>query len=102
MIIISKERNEAYNWDIAERIYIAPDKSAVKIVVGNTRAGNLGEYGSFEKAKKALEIIMADISLGRKKVAYMPDDAMVQAKISENKEHYHHATGKKIKGHGGS
>ena len=102
MIIISKDRNEAYNWDAAERIYIASDRSAVKIVAGNTRAGNLGEYGSFEKAKKALEIVMTDITLGRKEVVYMPDDEMVQAKISENKEYYHHATGKKTKGHGGS
>ena len=102
MIIISKDRNEAYNWNVAERIYIASERSAVKIVAGNTRAGNLGEYGSFEKAKKALEIVMADIALGRKEAVYMPDDAMVQAKISENKEYYHHATGKKIKGHGGS
>lgn len=102
MIIISKERNEAYNWNVAERIYIASDKSAVKIVAENTRAGNLGEYGSFEKAKKALEIIMTEISLGRKEVVYMPDDATVQARMNENKEYYHHVTGKKTKGHGGS
>lgn len=102
MIIISKERNEAYNWDIAEKIFVASDRSAVKIVAGNTRAGNLGEYGSFERARKALEIVMADISLGRKEVVYMPDDATVQAKISDNREYYHHATGKKTKGHGGS
>ena len=102
MIIISKDRNEAYNWNMAERIYIASNSSEVKIVAGSTRAGNLGKYGSFEKAKKALEIIMNEMILGRKETIYMPDDAMVQARMNENKEYYHHATGKKTKGHGGS
>lgn len=102
MIIVSKDHNEVYNWNVAERIYIASDRAAVKIVAGSTRAGNLGEYGSFEKAKKALEIVMTEISIGKKEVVWMPDDAMVQAKMNENKEYYHHATGKKTKGHGGS
>lgn len=101
MIIVSKEKNEAYNLEQAERIYIGFDKPVVKIVIGSTRAGNLGEYRSFEEARKALELVMNDIGLGRKAVVYMPDDEMVAARYNE-KERCHHITGKKMKGHGGS
>lgn len=102
MIAVSKEKSEAYNLDKAERIYIGFDKPVVKIVIGSTRAGNLGEYGSFEKAKKAFEILMQKASIGRNEVIFMPDDSEVDAKLHENKQIAHHISGKKTKGHGGS
>lgn len=102
MIAVSKEKSEAYNLDKAERIYIGFDKPVVKIVIGSTRAGNLGEYGSFEKAKKAFDILMQRASIGRNEVIFMPDDSEVDAKLHEIKQTVHHISGKKTKGHGGS
>lgn len=102
MIVVSKEKTEAYNLDKAERIYIGFDKAVLKIVIGSTRAGNLGEYGSFEKAKKAFEILMQKASIGRNEVIFMPDDSEVDAKLHEIKQIAHHISGKKTKGHGGS
>lgn len=101
MIIVSKEKNDAYNLDKAERIYIGHDNPVIKIVSGSTRAGNLGEYETFKKARKALEMALKDIELGRKLVTFMPDDDTVDAALN-NKDCYHHVTGKKTKGHGGS
>lgn len=101
MFIVSKEKNDAYNLEKAERIYIGFDKPVVKIVSGSTRAGNLGEYETFEKARKALQMALKDVELGKKLVAYMPGDEAVETALIE-REYYHHATGKKTKGHGGS
>lgn len=35
-------------------------------------------------------------------ICYMPDDKSIQAKLNLEEQKYHHLTGKKNKGHGGS
>lgn len=102
MLVVSKEKSETYNLEKAERIYIGFDKPVVKIVTGSTRAGNLGEYDSFEKAKKAFEILMQRASTGRSNVIFMPNDPEVDAKLHEERQRPQHISGKKTKGHGGS
>lgn len=101
MYVVSKTKNEVYNFEKVERIYVGSD-NIVKIVIGSTRAGYLGEYDSFEKAKAALEILMQRANTGRSSVIFMPDDLEIDAKLHEEKQRVHHISGKKTKGHGGS
>lgn len=102
MIIVNKDRNDAYNMDHVTNIYIGADGCSIKASAGSaTRGGILGKYGSYELAGKAFQILMESIEKEDKKVLYMPDDSDVHGKM-QMKQTYHHITGKKTKGHGGS
>lgn len=101
-IVVSKGKNEAYNLDKMQRIYIGTDQPNVKIVAESTRAGNLGTYDSFEKSQVAFEILMQRIHVGKSEVVFMPDDLQVETKLHEDKQKARHISGKKTKGHGGS
>lgn len=102
MFIVSKEHNDVYNQSSITNIYIGSDGTSIKVSAGSTtRGGILGKYNSYEEAKKALEIILECIAKNNMEVIYMPQDKEVKDKM-QAKEAYHHITGKKTKGHGGS
>lgn len=100
MLIVNKELNDVYNLDHITNIYISADGRSVKVCAGNTsRGGILGKYNSYEATQKALKILLNGIEKNSQQVLYMPNDSQVDIKTQER---YHHITGKKIKGHGGS
>ena len=102
MIIVNKENNDAYNLSHITNFYIGSDCCSVKVSAGNaTRGGILGTYNSHDETKKAFEILMGKIQNNDAPVIYMPSDNDVSDKLRK-KQAYHHVTGKKTKGHGGS
>ena len=103
MIIVNKDRDEAYCLNHIVNFYIASDANAIKAVAGNfTRGGILGKYNSYAETKKAYEIMLERISKCGTEILYMPSDDEVRSRMREGKDTYHHITGKKTKGHGGS
>lgn len=104
MIIVNKDRNDAYNANHITNMYIGSDGNSIKVSAGSTtRGGILGKYNSYEETKKAFEILLKNISKNDVGVLYMPQDNEVENEIKAGpKEAYHHVSGKKTKGHGGS
>lgn len=104
MIIVNKEHNEAYNLTHIVNIYIGSDGTSIKVSAGGTtRGGILGKYNSFKETQLALEIMLERIKKADCEVLYMPSDEEVSGRIkSTPADVYHHITGKKTKGHGGS
>ena len=102
MLIVNKDGTDVYNIDHVVNIYIGSDGTSIKVSAGTaTRGGILGKYRSYEETKEALKILLTNISSGEKKIVNMPQDETVSEK-TKIKETYHHISGKKIKGHGGS
>lgn len=103
MIIVNKEHNDAYATSHITNIYIGSDGCSVKVSAGSTtRGGILGKYNSYDETRKAFEILLEKMNDGDDYVIYMPSDADVQDKLNIKQACYHHITGKKTKGHGGS
>ena len=102
MLIVNKDGTDVYNIDHVVNIYIGSDGTSIKVSAGTTtRGGILGKYRSYEETKEALKILLTNISIGEKKIVYMPQDETVSEK-TKIKEKYHHISGKKTKGRGGS
>lgn len=100
MLIVNKAHNDVYNLDHITNMYIASSGCSIKAVTGaTTRGGTLGEYDSYEKTNIAFEMLISAVQKGGE-VFYMPSDEELKQTI--RKETYHHATGKKTKGYGGS
>lgn len=104
MIIVNKERNEAFNIANITNIYIGADNGGLKAVTtGVTRCGNLGKYNTCEETKEAFLMLMEKLEKNNGTVVYMPQEEEVRLRM-RNKPlpARHHITGKKTKGHGGS
>lgn len=99
MIIYSATGLNAYNLDFIERFFITP-KCELKCNCGSTVSGLLGEYSTSKEAELALKMLMERIKTANI-VVYAPT-ADELPKFTSLKEHWHHATGKKTKSHGGS
>ncbi len=100
MFIVSKDRKAIINLEQVATMYIGSDGCSIK---ADYRGGNgcqLGRYNSDKEARKAVEVV-AD-SIGQAEVCFMPDDNVIKAKLNLEEQKYHHITGKKTKGHGGS
>ena len=99
MIIVSKDKDSVVNMDHVTNIFVGNDGYTVKAAFANGSGCQLGRYNS-PVANKVIEMI--GLAVGRTEVYFLPDDDSVAAKIHETALTYHHATGKKTKGHGGS
>lgn len=104
MIIVNKDHNDAYNINHITNFYIGSDGCSIKVSAGSTtRGGILGKYNSYEETRKAFEILLDGISKNDNEVFYVPSDEEVAGKLkTQPQQAYHHITGKKTKGHGGS
>lgn len=100
MFIVSKDRRSVINLSQVAAMYIGSDRCSVKADYKGGNGCQLGRYNSDKEAEKAVEIIAENI--GKTEVCFMPDDSSVKAKMSFGEQKYHHAAGKKTKGHGGS
>ena len=103
MIIVNKERTELYMAEHIGNIYISAGRTyAIKVRTNTgTQGGTMAEYDTETEAKTALKIVMRDIA-AKKEIIYMPEEKEIKAAVANDKEVWHHATGKKTKGHGGS
>lgn len=100
MFIVSKDRKAIINLEQVATMYIGSDGCSVK---ADYRSGNgcqLGRYNSEKEARKAMSIVADNI--GKTEVCLMPDDNTIKARLNLDGQPYHHITGKKTKGHGGS
>lgn len=82
------------------------DSGVVKAETANSKPWVMGRYGTETEGLTAIGIIAEKMRVGRNTVCFMPLDAAVKAKMTANstdsKTVQHTATGKKLKGHGGS
>lgn len=99
MIIVSKDRNNIVNLEQVTNIFAGSDGYTVKAEYANGNGCQLGRYSS-PAASKVIEMI--GLAVGRTEVYFLPNDEEVSARLNEEKARYHHITGKKTKGHGGS
>lgn len=100
MFIISKDKKAIVNADSATVIYVGSDGITIKADFKNGRGCQLGRYDSLEECKKTLEMMAKEV--GKVNIFQMPESAAIKAEIVKNEACWHHATGKKTKGHGGS
>lgn len=100
MFIVSKDKKAIVNADSTTVIYVGSDGITIKADFSNGRGCQLGRYDSLEECKKALEMMAKEI--GKVDTFQMPESAAIKAEIVKNETSWHHATGKKTKGHGGS
>lgn len=100
MFIVSKDRKAITNLEHVATMYIGSDGCSVKADYKGGNGCQLGRYNSAKEAEKAMEIV-AD-SIGKTDICFMPEDNAVKAKANLDEQRWHHATGKKTKGHGGS
>lgn len=99
MIIVSKDKDSIVNMEQVTNIFVGNDGYTVKAAFANGSGCQLGRYNS-PIANKVIEMI--GLAVGRTEVYFLPNDEAVAAKMNETKQTYHHVTGKKTKGHGGS
>ena len=100
MFIISKDNKAIVNTDSTTVIYVGSDGITIKADFKNGRGCQLGRYDSLEECKKTLEMMAKEV--GKVNIFQMPESAAIKAEIVKNEACWHHVTGKKTKGHGGS
>lgn len=108
MLIVNKDNGDVFNSEYIIRIYTnyAKGEATVKAVFHDGAKASLGRYNTRENAKGALQLLLKAADLGRSSVFYMPNEDSVKAdRIGQGhreQSQTHHATGKKLRRHGGS
>lgn len=102
MLIVSKDRKAIVNVAAIASIHIGHDGRSIKTSYQNRDGCQMGVYASEKAAQIAMELLQKSILVGKSEIYFMPQDADVDSQIVNMEEKWHHATGKKPKGHGGS
>lgn len=100
MFIVSKDKKAIINTEQITSIYIGADSCTIKADFGNGKGCQIARYSS-EKASQVAMDILAN-SFGKSDICFMPEDNSINARLNFVEQKYHHITGKKTKGHGGS
>ena len=100
MFVVSKDRISIINMEQITNLYIGADGCTIKADYANGKGCQIGRYNGEKEAKAAVEIVVR--SMQRNEVSFMPNDEEVRTAIQTQETKWHHATGKKMKGHGGS
>ena len=100
MLIVNKDRNGIINIANITNIYIEADGCTIKADYVNGKGCQIGRYVSEKEAKTAISI--AAKNMQKSGVCMMPDDNEIRAQLALEETKWHHVTGKKVKGHGGS
>lgn len=101
MTIVNQDHTEMYTCEHTAHIFTNQKDFTLRIVTGDTRAGKIGEYSCDAQVRVAFDMLAERIQTG-KQVVYVPTEDEVKTRINAMGEKYHHKTGKKTKGHGGS
>lgn len=100
MYIINKSKTQIANLEQITSLYIGGDECSIKADFITGKGCQIARYSSRAAATTALELLGR--AIGRAEVFFMPDDEAVLAQAKADEQKWHHATGKKTKGHGGS
>lgn len=100
MFIMSKDKETIVNLEKVANIYMGADGYTIKANFANGEGCQITRYNSEEAAVFAMEMIAN--SIGKSEVCFLPNENDIKAKLNLTERKYHHATGKKTKGHGGS
>ena len=101
MFIVAKDGRSIINANNITSIYIGADGCTIKADFENGKGCQIARYDADKFSKIAMDIIANSID-GNSTICYMPDNKSIQAKLNLEEQKYHHLTGKKNKGHGGS
>lgn len=100
MFIMSKDRKSIVNSEEITSIYVGADGCTIKVDFHNGKGCQLARYNSEKSSQIAMDILANNF--GKTEICFMPEDSAVNAKLNLTEQKYHHLTGKKTKGHGGS
>lgn len=100
MFIVSKDKKSIINAGEVTSIYVGADGCTIKADFCNGKGCQLARYSSEKSSQVAIDILAN--SFGKSDVCFMPEDSSINAKLNFVEQKYHHVTGKKTKGHGGS
>lgn len=105
MIVVSKDRTSLINMENTVSMYISVNDISIKANVanGNLNVMKMGNYQTMAEAEKAFKMLLEEMRT--RDICYLPTDETVRASMvndGHGKTIQHTATGKKIKGHGGS
>lgn len=99
MLVVSKSRGAIVNVSNIACMYIG-ERATIKVSYVQGSGCQVASYNTQEEAEEALKMLAE--SIGKAEVFFFPEDEAVRARIGARDQKYHHATGKKTKGHGGS
>lgn len=102
MWIISKDGRSISNTDLITTIFTGGNGTRIQCDFTNGRGCQLGTYQTGEEAEAAISMLADAIRLENAKTLRMPTDEAAKTRLLRNPDHWHHATGKKVKGRGGS
>ncbi len=101
MLIVNKENSQVANMDNITDMYIS-DRNDIKLNYIGGSGCKIASYSSFDIAEEALSCLAEAANKGVN-VFKFPADNMLETRLrTRNDIAWHHATGKKTKGHGGS
>lgn len=102
MFIESKTADCIVNLNHIGDVYVVENSViALLTVFSGKNTVKLGDYSTSALAREAIKFV-ADRIRRKEEVIKMPDEGDLSTMISRRENIYHHATGKKTKGHGGS
>ena len=98
MFIVNKDRTQVINMNQVTVLFIGSDECSVKVNFAAGQGCQVARYNSHNAAAAAIELLGKSMA-NCDEVFFFPDDERVRTHAAEK---WHHATGKKTKGHGGS
>lgn len=100
MFIVNKSKDMIINTDHMIDVYA--DRNCIIVALsGLSKTLRIADYKSETETGCAMSYLVSRLSSDNK-VIYMLDDDQIKGILSGNNRSWHHATGKKPKGHGGS
>lgn len=99
MYIVNKDKSQIINMDQVAALFVGSDECSIKVNFTAGQGCHVARYSSRNAATAVIEQIGK--AMGRSETFFLPGDDEVRALLGKD-EKWHHATGKKTKGHGGS
>lgn len=100
MYIVNKDKTQIVNLEQVTCLYIGGDECTIKAEFSTGKGCQIARYDSHEVAAAVIEEIGK--AAGNTETFFLPDNETARAKAKLNAQKWHHVTGKKTKGHGGS
>jgi hypothetical protein len=100
MLVVGKDETQIINFDNVTSAYVG-GHNAIKINLKDGSGCQIAEYNTLEMAREALSTL-AEAAARDARVFTFPGDEELHIRIQARAAKWHHATGKKTKGHGGS
>ena len=102
MYIFNKKTGKLLNLDKVTEVLVGREGNKLTIARENGAMGIFADYNTEAEAREAISMLVEFMNTGKREVFTLPDEEEIKVRIRNKKESWHHATGKKTKGHGGS